>query len=71
MNKIVQERSCLLFLTFLILYCNQSFAEGQDGIANIINNAVNLGYWFMILTNVLVYTVIGGLLIKVLFLKDI
>lgn len=70
MNKIVKERSSLLFLTFLILCCNQSFAEGQDGIANIINNAVNLGYWFMTFTNVLVYTVIGGLLIKVLFLKD-
>lgn len=70
MNKIFKEKYNILFLVVILLCCNLSFAEGQDGIAEIIGNVVNLGRGFMIFTNILVYTIIGGLLIRALFLKD-
>jgi hypothetical protein len=70
MNKIFKEKYNIVFLVVLLLFCNLSFAEGQDGIAEIISNIVNIGRDFMIFTNILVYSIIGGLLIKALFLKN-
>ncbi|PKB15857.1 hypothetical protein [Flavobacterium sp. 5] len=66
MIKIIKERYNLLFLAFLFFYCNQSFAEGQE----IFSDIVNFAYAFMVITNILVYTVIIGIIIRALFFKD-
>lgn len=70
MNKIFKEKYNVIFLVVLLLSCNQSFAEGQDGIAEIIGDFVNFGRGFILFTNILLYTIIGGLVIKTLFLKE-
>jgi hypothetical protein len=70
MNKIFKQKHTVLLIVVLLLYSNSSFAEGQDGIAEIIGNVVNAGRGFMIFTNILVYTIIGGLLIKAIFFKN-
>lgn len=55
----------LIFLFFFILFCNLSFAEGQDGLGNILS----FGHSIMIITNLLVYIFVIGVLVKFLFFK--
>jgi hypothetical protein len=61
----IKRRCNFIFLIIILLNCNQSFAEGQDGITSIIN----FGYSFMILTNIFFYTFILGIIIKYIFLN--
>jgi|UPI000479C6A3 L-asparagine transporter-like permease len=55
----------LIFLSFFILFCNLSLAEGQDGLGNILS----FGYSLMIITNLLIYIFVIGVLVKFLFFK--
>jgi hypothetical protein len=61
----IKKRYSFIFLSIILLNCNQSFAEGQDGITSIIN----FGSYFMILTNVFFYTFILGIIIKYIFIN--
>jgi hypothetical protein len=61
----MKKRYSWIYLIIILLNCNQSFAEGQDGISSIIN----FGYSFMILTNIFFYTIILGIIIKYIFLN--
>jgi L-asparagine transporter-like permease len=55
----------LIFLSCFILFCNLSFAEGQDGLENILS----FGNFLMVITNLLVYIFVLGILVKFLFYK--
>ena len=55
----------LIFLSYFILFCNLSFAEGQKGLGDIIT----FGYSVMVITNLLVYIFVFGFLVKFLFFK--
>ena len=55
----------LIFLSCFILFCNLSFAEGQDGLENILS----FGHFLMVITNLLVYIFVFGFLVKFLFFK--
>ena len=55
----------LFFLSAFLLFCNISFAEGQDGLDSILS----FGHSVMVITNVLLYTLIVGIIIKFFFLK--
>ena len=55
----------LLFLSGLLLCSNFLFAEGQDGLENILS----FGHSVMVLTNLIVYIFVLGFLVKFLFFK--
>lgn len=55
----------LLFLLCLLLCCNFSFAEGQEGLGNILS----FGHSVMVVTNLIVYIFVLGFLVKFLFFK--
>lgn len=55
----------LIFLFCFLLICNVTFAEGQDGLGNILN----FGHSVMVITNLLVYIFVLGVLVKFLFFK--
>ena len=61
----LRGKKSLVFLIFSILYFTTCFAEGQGGITSI----VNFGYSFVLITNVLLFTVIIGIFIKLLLSK--
>ncbi|WP_432670088.1 hypothetical protein [Flavobacterium sp. SM2513] len=54
-----------MFLTFTTLYFSKCFAEGQSGLEYI----VSFGYLLILITNILLFTIIIGLMIKVLYSK--
>ena len=49
----------------LFLFSNLIFAEGQDGLNSLIGF-----YFFMIITNLFVYTFILGMIFKIIFFKQ-
>jgi hypothetical protein len=55
----------LIFLSCFLLLCNVSLAEGQDGLGNILI----FGHSFMVITNLLVYIFVLGVVLKFLFFK--
>lgn len=65
MNKLFLKKSNPFFLIFVLFFSFKAKAEGQKGLADIINYS----YYFMVVTNILVYTIIGGFIIKTLFFK--
>mgnify|MGYP003611161640 CR=1 FL=1 len=66
MIKLFLKKSGTFILIFVLLFSFEVKAEGQKGLSNIIN----FGYYFMVVTNILVYTIIGGFIIKSLFFRD-
>lgn len=65
MKSIFRTKNSFPFVLLTLFCSNQCFAEGQDGITEI----VNFGYSFMVISNILIYTLILGIILKFTLLK--